>query len=131
MDYIRIHVEEKDKKLDIIASLNYVRLYKKMILPCKLVRIEGTKKTRELRNPLESSCFIQKIKFPILPKPFNKLLQLQIEYTEWLLAKEVRTLCNFDEIVNCRYQISTNNKYLRERKVEACKYYKKQEERYE
>ena len=57
MDYVEIYVKEKEKKIKIIASLNYVRLYKKMILLCELVGIEGTSKIRELRNPLESSCF--------------------------------------------------------------------------
>ena len=74
MDYIKTHVKEKEKKIEIIVSLNHVRLYKKIILPCELVAIEGNKKTRELRNPLESSYFIWKIKFPILPKLYNKLL---------------------------------------------------------
>ena len=46
------------------------------------------------------------------------------------MAKEVRTFCNFDKIVNYRYQISTNNKYLQERKEDDYEYYEKQEERY-
>ena len=44
IDYVKIYIKEKEKKIEIIASLNYVRLYKKMILPCKLVGIEENKK---------------------------------------------------------------------------------------
>ena len=76
MYYVKMHVKEKENKIKIIASLNHVRLYKKMILLCKSVGIEGNKKTRELKNPLESSCFEQRIKFPILPKPSIKSIKL-------------------------------------------------------
>ena len=125
MNYIKIYIKEKEKKIEIIATLNHVQLYKKMILLCKLVGIERNKKTRELINPLERSCFKWRIKFLILPKPSKKSIQLQIEYTQQLLAQEVKTICNFDKIVNYRYQISTNNKYLRERKEEDYEYYEK------
>ena len=87
--------------------------------------MEENKKTRELINPLESSYFKQRIKFPILPKPSTKSIKLQTEYTEQLLVKEVKTACDFDKIAKHRYQISTDNKYLRERKEEGYKYYKK------
>ena len=87
MDYVKIYIKEKDKNMEIIASLNHVRLYKKIILPYELVGIEGNKKTKELRNPLDSSCFKQRIMFPILPKPSKKSFQLYTEYTEYTSEK--------------------------------------------
>ena len=125
MSYVRMYIEEKDKKLDIIASLNHIRLHKKMILLCKLVGIKGTSKIRELRNPLESGCFKQRITFLILPKPSKKSLQLQIECTEWLLTKEVQTVYDFDKRITYRYQISVDKTYLRERKDDVYEYYEK------
>ena len=39
--------------------------------------------------------------------------------------QEIKTTVDFDEVVKFKYQISTNNKYLRERIEERYKYYKK------
>ena len=39
-------------------------------------------------------------------------------------------MCNFEEKVNCRYQILIDNKNLKERTGETIKYYQWQEDRY-
>ena len=53
MDYARIHAEEKDKNTKIIVLLNYVRFYKRMILPCELAEILDNCKTKEMGNELD------------------------------------------------------------------------------
>ena len=56
MDYAIDYVNERYLSEKILAPINHVRLYKEMILPCELVRMEGSCKTLEFRNTNDKSC---------------------------------------------------------------------------
>ena len=45
MDYTIIYIQDKDDKIKILQALNYVRLYKQIILPYKLLGNNRTFKT--------------------------------------------------------------------------------------
>ena len=45
MDWAKEHVAEKEDLNKVINYLNYVRIYKKMCLPCEMVGIRGNKET--------------------------------------------------------------------------------------
>ena len=99
MNYAQIYIEEKDKITKIIAPVNQVRIYKKMILPCELVGIAGN----YIRKKLDISYFKWKVDFPNVPKLSKKLLILWKEYVEWLCLKKIQSVYDFEDKIQCRY----------------------------
>ena len=65
------------------------------------------------------------VQFLILLKPSKKSIKLWTECAEWLILQEVKIIVDFDDVVKFKYQISTDDKYLRERKDRGYEYYKK------
>ena len=68
-----------------IALLNQVKIYKRMKLPCKLVRFQDENKTKEKRKYRESSCIIQKFDTEVVPKLSRKLYEMQNDFVDWLI----------------------------------------------
>ena len=56
MDMIVKYVKEEEVEKELISTLNQVRIFKKMILPCELIGFVGRIKTREAREAKEVSC---------------------------------------------------------------------------
>ena len=55
MDIVVKHAKTHNKSKEIIMPINQGRLLKKMHLPCKLVRFEGSKVTKEARMKEKSN----------------------------------------------------------------------------
>ena len=55
MDWAKKYVAEEEDLNKIINYLNYVRIYKKMHLPCEMVRIRENKETAAKRHALKRS----------------------------------------------------------------------------
>ena len=73
IDYITQYVEEEKLSTKIIPSINYIRMYKKMYLPCKLIGMNGRSETREMISPLEKSCIEWSFEFPKILIPSKKV----------------------------------------------------------
>ena len=56
MDYVVKYMHEKNKDPKEVALLNYMRLYKQIILPCELVGLMGTGELNRYKNDLATSC---------------------------------------------------------------------------
>ena len=104
MDYIQIYVENRKLSINIIPPINHIRMYKKMYLPCELIGLCGNKKTREFREGLETSSIRQKVKFVQVPRPSAKSLKIWQDFIEWLSKQSIRTVNDFDDQIECRYQ---------------------------
>ena len=76
MDYAKEYVEEEKLSTKIIPSINHIRIYKKMYLPCKLIEMNRRCETREIINPLEKSCIEWRFEFPKILKPSKKSIKL-------------------------------------------------------
>ena len=74
MDLAAAHAESKNMSEKIIAPINQVRLFKKVILPCELVGLLGNKKTKCFNRVIEASSTRWNIDFHIVPKPSKKLI---------------------------------------------------------
>ena len=76
MDYAIEYAKEKEMDEKIIPLINHVRLYKRIILLCKLVGLKGREETKSYKNELERSCLMWKVPFLILPKLSEKTIGL-------------------------------------------------------
>ena len=45
MDYAKEYVKEEQIDENNITIINHIRLYKRMLIPCELVRMNGDKRT--------------------------------------------------------------------------------------
>ena len=52
------YTNEMDKQKKTLATINYIRLYKKMLILCELVGINGNKRVFNMRRKYELSCII-------------------------------------------------------------------------
>ena len=76
MDLVVEYVKNQEFRCKIIAPINQVRIYKRIILPCKLVGFQGSNKTKEAREYEEKSCVIWKLDFEIVLKLSQKSFEL-------------------------------------------------------
>ena len=76
MDYAIQYVRAEGLKEEILASINQVGNYKRMLLPCELVGLSRNKTTKEMREKVARSCIKWKYKFDIVPKPSSKSYEI-------------------------------------------------------
>ena len=76
MDLVVKYVKTKELDSEVISALNYIRLYKKMCLPCELVGLKGRSKMKQHHCENEPSCLRWKTQFPSVPKPSKKSFEV-------------------------------------------------------
>ena len=82
MDYAEEHVRCKEIGKKLLAPLNHVRLWKQMVLPCELIGLTGTKKTKACQQIESKSSLKWIISFPTLPKPSKKSVEIWSEFIQ-------------------------------------------------
>ena len=75
MDYALEHARRENAEERELNAINHVRMFKRIILPCELVRFKGRQETKEFRDVLEVSSVPWKVLFNSIPKPHKKLKQ--------------------------------------------------------
>ena len=66
--------------------MNQVRIFKRIILPCELVRFSSDKLTKKVRECKEKSCILWSFKFETMPKLLKKFFEMWNKFIEWLKA---------------------------------------------
>ena len=130
MDMIVKYVEEEKTNKDLISTLNQVRIYKKMILPCELIGFMGRRKTREAREEKEQSCVKWKCKFCKVPKPSKKSHSLWMKFVEWLSNQDLQIIVDFEKHVETSYEVSSSGVYVKKRGENEDIIFKEEGERY-
>jgi len=125
MDYAKEYVQETNKDENILAIINHVRIYQKMLIPCELVGMQGNQQTREMTNSNTTSCIRWNFKFPKMPRPSKKSIQIWKQYTEWLKTKQISTMYDFEHAVTFRYSITDDLNTIKENNEEQIQYYQK------
>ena len=82
IDYTREYVKERKEDKQNLARINRVRLHKRMILLCKLVRMLERCKIKEFVNVEDKSCIQWNHQMPIVPKLTKKLVEIWKGYIE-------------------------------------------------
>ena len=67
-----LHADEGGLSFKIIETINHVRLHKNVTLPCELLGFCGNNITKEAREVFNKSTVKWKIKFDIVPKPYER-----------------------------------------------------------
>ena len=75
MDYIVDYVKEKRLHKSYIEEINYMQLYKQIILPYKLLGFNGKNQTRYYEYVEEVSCLEWVFKIPKTPKLKGKIIE--------------------------------------------------------
>jgi len=130
MDYAEKYVRCKEIGKNILAPLNHVRLWKQMVLPCELIGLTGTKRTKACQKIESKSSLKWRIPFPTLPKPSKKSVEIWSEFIQWIVNKDIVTILDFCDKCESKYQISEDEQYLRERINNSFVYFEKEDERY-
>ena len=60
-------MKENDRNYEILVPINYMRLRKRMYLPCELIRINCKSKIKEYREEIEQSCIRWRFKIEEVP----------------------------------------------------------------
>ena len=68
MDMVVEYIRNQEFRSEIIALINQVRIYKRMMLPCELIGFQGSNKIKEARECEEKSYVIWKFDFEVVPK---------------------------------------------------------------
>ena len=69
MNYVIEYIISKELNKVKYDQINHVRLYKKILIPAKIVRVEGGRKTECYCNFEATSILKWKIKLPVVLKP--------------------------------------------------------------
>jgi len=125
MDFAKEYIEVTQQDIKWIATINHVRLYKKMILPCELVGMNGGKRTKEMKEWNTRSCIQWKINFPTIPKPSKKSIQIWKDFTEWLRTKHIMTIYDFSNKATFKYCIRLDSNMIKEVDGETTRYFEK------
>ena len=91
MDYAVLCAHEGGMPFEIIEAINHVRLCKNMILPCELLGFCGNNITKEAREVFNKSTVKWKIKFDIVPKPYERLIKEWHSFVNWLKSQNLET----------------------------------------
>ena len=76
MNFAKVYVQEENLDIKSSFPINYVRLFKKMYLPFKLVGMKGDVETEECKEVLCQSSVKWRFEFPTIPKPSKKSVEL-------------------------------------------------------
>ena len=124
IDLAQVYVDSSNLSINIIPPINHVRIYKKIYLPCELVGFCGQKKTKEFREGFEESSICWRIKFIKVSKPLLKSMEIWQRFIDWLSQQGITIINNFDNQIDCRYQITRDNRHMKENK-EGGMYYER------
>jgi len=130
MDYAQQYVKQNQLSDISIASMNQVRIFKKMYLPCELIGLKGDCLTKEAKVNEEKSSIVWKIEFDEVPKPSKKSFHTWKYFVEWMVTQNIITIVDFESIITTRYEISHNSQYFREIQQDGWIYYEKDDHRY-
>lgn len=125
MDYALQY--SKDQK--VIEAINHIRLFKKMILLCKLVRFKGRRVEREISEWQEQSSATWNINFKVVPKPHKRLIEVWSELAEWASEQRIDTIVGFNDKIRTKCKVSEDTEYEK-CNVQNEEYYEEEEMRY-
>ena len=103
IDWAKDFVKDEKALIDKLVRLNYIRIYKKIYLPCKLIGIDGSSEPHEKRNSLERSCIRWKINFAEVRKLSKATIEEWQKYVEWLSYQNVQAIFDFKEYATFKY----------------------------
>jgi hypothetical protein len=130
MDYAVEYVTERELTKKTLQAINHVRLYKRMLLPCELIGFHGDQVTKEARDTLERSSILWKIQFDEVRKPHKTLIDEWREFITWIKGKRIETIIDFDSFVCTKYEVSDDDRYVKEMTNNSIQYYEVGESRY-
>ena len=100
------------------------------MLPYKLVGFFGISKTKEAREDEEKSCVLQKFQFKLVSKLSHKSYELWNRFVDQLLEKQIKTIADFDQVVETVYEMSSDRNYIKKKIENTEVLFKVQEIRY-
>jgi len=130
MDYAQQYKHLKNLSEICLASMNQVRIFKKMYLPCELVGLKGDCLTKEARFNEEKSSIRWMINFEEVPKPTTKSFSTWKNFVEWMVTQNIITIVDFEAKIKTRYEMANNGQYFREYQNEEWTYFERDECRY-
>ena len=114
MDQAIEYVKQKQYDNTIIATLNSVRLYQKILLPYELVSMQGKIKTSSFNN-IEVECQIRwNFKIPNTKRPYASVKKEQQKFITQLIQQDICIIQDFKEKCRMKYYISLTHEFLRE-----------------
>ena len=116
MDYVMKYVKNKKLSENIIPSINQITLHKKIILPYKLIGLNGIKRTIESVEVEEKRCIYWKYKMLVVLKPLKKPIKLWNDFMKLLRNKRVKIIVVFKEKIECKYEILRDKRYIKKKK---------------
>ena len=126
MDWAVQYVKQNNLDTNLILPINYIRQYKRMYLPCELAGMKENCEIKEFREIESKSCIAWKFKFEEVPKPSKKTKDIWKSFIQQIKDQQISTINDFDHQVECMFQITTDEKYLKRNGLQP-KIYQKEE----
>ena len=111
MKYVTEYISSKELHKVTYDQINYVHLYKKIILLAKIVGVEGGCETEYYFNFEAISTLQQKVKFPMVAKPTTITKRVQNTFKQWLKVQAINTICDFKQYYSSKIKISECKRY--------------------
>ena len=114
MEYsIEFTKTQKQNKLE-IAKINYIRIFKKALLPCELVGMNGYEITECFCNINTKSCLKWRLPQPNITKPRGKnILNRWKIFLQWLRTQLVYQVYDFKNWTESIYSISSCRQFFK------------------
>ena len=130
MDYAVEYAKRENAADGEREAINYVRIYKNMILPFEVVGFRGGQETKEYRNMFEKSSVRWKVSFNVVPKPRKRLIEIWTEFLKWLKNQQIETIIDFQQSISTKFFISNDLKYVKVKEDNEELYFKRERESY-
>ena len=97
MAYAREYAKEEQLNSKTVMSLNHVRLYKRIFLPCELIGQNGKEQTSAYRNDNEKGQIKWTFYYYDVELPSRQAFRQWNKFKKWLSTKRIITIFDFDE----------------------------------
>ena len=112
MEHALERAQEEVRPKEITRKMNHVRIWKKSILPCEIVEINGNNASACGDKDGEYSLMQWKFKIPKVENPNKNCFRKWRPFVAWLRNQEVITKINFGKYYIRKWQTSSNNMRL-------------------
>ena len=99
IDLVRKFVLEHKIKNKYYNHINHIRLYEEILILVELVRIRGQNIIEAFYQVKDKSLLKQKLDFPKVNKPTNKVVRMKNNFKTQLKEREIQAVSNFKEYI--------------------------------
>ena len=113
MDWAIDYMKKKQSDNKILVAINNVRLYQKLLLPYKLVEIQGGRKTMSYNNINIKSQIEWEFEIPKVKKSCESIRKEWQQFINQLAQQVISMLQGFKDKCQMKYYISIIEEYLK------------------